>query len=162
MRIVHGQIYGCMPLMALQSATRPGSPDRACPAMSSSGLPISLIHTFLHVVTCVCFFVKTNFKIICLGLLLAFAYQGKDIIVFRFIIEYSSLRDFYRPLGNNNNRSLFIWGFLKHDNFCLSWNLSLVYRVIISWRILVSLRGFVEDYIFAWWNIWVWIIPPLP
>jgi hypothetical protein len=28
------------------------------------------------------------------------AYQGKDI-VFRFIIEYSSsLRDFYRPLGN--------------------------------------------------------------
>jgi len=36
-----------------------------------------------------------------------FAYQGKDI-VFRFIIiEYSSLRDFYRPLGNNN-RSIFI------------------------------------------------------
>jgi hypothetical protein len=29
-----------------------------------------------------------------------FAYHGKDI-VFRFIIEYSSLRDFYRPLGNN-------------------------------------------------------------
>ncbi len=27
---------------------------------------------------------------------------GKDI-VFRFIIEYSSLRDFYWPLGNNNN-----------------------------------------------------------
>ncbi len=27
---------------------------------------------------------------------------GKDI-VFRLIIEYSSLRDFYRPLGNNNN-----------------------------------------------------------
>jgi hypothetical protein len=36
------------------------------------------------------------------------AYQGKDIIVFRFIIEYSSsLRDFYRPLGNNNS-SIFI------------------------------------------------------
>jgi hypothetical protein len=34
------------------------------------------------------------------------AVQGKDI-VFRFIIEYnSSLRDFYRPLGNNN-RSIF-------------------------------------------------------
>jgi hypothetical protein len=30
------------------------------------------------------------------------SYQGKDIVVFRFIIEYSSLRDFYRPLGNNN------------------------------------------------------------
>jgi hypothetical protein len=33
------------------------------------------------------------------------ALVGKDI-VFRFIIEYSSLRDFYRPLGNNN-RSIF-------------------------------------------------------
>jgi hypothetical protein len=30
-------------------------------------------------------------------------YQGKDI-VFRFIIEYSSLRGFW-ALGNNNNRS---------------------------------------------------------
>jgi len=39
------------------------------------------------------------------------AYQGEDI-VFRFIIEYSSLRDFYRPLGNHN-RSIFILGFLK-------------------------------------------------
>jgi hypothetical protein len=42
-----------------------------------------------------------------------FLYQGKDIIVFRFIIEYSSLRDFYRPLGNN--RFIFVWGFLKGD-----------------------------------------------
>ncbi len=33
------------------------------------------------------------------------AYQGKDI-VFRFIIEFSSLRD---------NRSFFVWGFLKDD-----------------------------------------------
>ncbi len=33
-------------------------------------------------------------------------YQGKDI-VFGFIIENSSFRDFYRPLGNNN-RSIFI------------------------------------------------------
>jgi hypothetical protein len=37
------------------------------------------------------------------------AYQGRDI-VFRFIsIEYSRLRDFYRPLGNNNNRSIFLY-----------------------------------------------------
>jgi hypothetical protein len=35
------------------------------------------------------------------------AYQGKDI-VFRFIVEYSSLRDFHKPLGNNNNSSIFI------------------------------------------------------
>jgi hypothetical protein len=38
-------------------------------------------------------------------------YQGNDI-VFIFIIECSSLRDFW-PLGNN--RSIFIWGFLKDD-----------------------------------------------
>jgi hypothetical protein len=46
---------------------------------------------------------------------IALAYQGKDIIVFRFIIEYSSsrdlgfrvfLRDFW-PLGNNNNTAIF-------------------------------------------------------
>jgi hypothetical protein len=50
------------------------------------------------------------------------ALVGKDIVVFRFIIEYSSLRDFYRPLGNNNNNnnnnnsSIFIWGLnLKDD-----------------------------------------------
>jgi hypothetical protein len=35
--------------------------------------------------------------------------KKKDIVVFRFIIEYSSsLRDFYRPLGNNN-RSIFMY-----------------------------------------------------
>jgi hypothetical protein len=39
------------------------------------------------------------------------AFQGKDIM-FRFIIEYSSLKDF-GPLGNN--RSIFIRGFLKDD-----------------------------------------------
>jgi len=36
------------------------------------------------------------------------------------------------------------------------------YRVIISWRILVSFRDCFEDYIFAWWNIWVSIIILLP
>jgi hypothetical protein len=33
------------------------------------------------------------------------AYQDKDI-VFRFLIEYSSLMDFYRPLGNNRSISI--------------------------------------------------------
>jgi len=38
--------------------------------------------------------------------LFGLAYHGKDI-VFRFIIEYMvALRDFYRPLGNNN-RSIY-------------------------------------------------------
>jgi hypothetical protein len=48
--------------------------------------------------------------------LLAFAYQEgkkKDIVVFRFIIEYSSLRDFYRPLGNN----IVIGLFLLYEDF---------------------------------------------
>ncbi len=34
--------------------------------------------------------------------------------MFRFIIECTSLRDFGPPLGNNN-RSIFILGFLKDD-----------------------------------------------
>jgi hypothetical protein len=72
--------------------------------------------------------------------LLGFAYQGQDI-VFRFIIEYSSLRDFYRPLGNNN-RSICIWGFLKDGIFWLVLKLEISYRVMISWRILISCRGF--------------------
>jgi hypothetical protein len=50
------------------------------------------------------------FKKMWFPFVLGLAYQeGKDI-VFRFIIEYSSFRDFYRLLGNNNNnnRSIFI------------------------------------------------------
>ncbi len=39
--------------------------------------------------------------------------------------------------------------------FGLCWNFEIsYYRVLISWRILVSFRGFFENYIFAWWNIW--------
>jgi hypothetical protein len=56
--------------------------------------------------------------------LLALAYQGKDI-VFRFIIEYISLKGFW-PLGNNNNRSIFTWGFMKYDILACVWNLRLV------------------------------------
>ncbi len=60
-------------------------------------------------------------------ILIGGAYQGKDI-VFRFIVEYSSLRDFYRPLGN---RSIFIGGFLK-DDIWLLLKFEISYRVIIS------------------------------
>jgi hypothetical protein len=56
---------------------------------------------------------------------IGFAYQGKDI-VFRFIIEYSSLRDFFRPLLGNNNRSILIQGFFERWYFGLCWNLRLV------------------------------------
>ncbi len=64
---------------------------------------------------------------------------GKDI-VFRFIIEYSSLRDF-GPLGNNN-RSIFIWGFLKVMIFWFVLKLEISYRIMIFWWILISFRGF--------------------
>jgi hypothetical protein len=46
--------------------------------------------------------------------LLALALVGKDI-VFRFIIEYSSLKGFWPLLGNNNKKFIFILGFLKED-----------------------------------------------
>jgi hypothetical protein len=53
--------------------------------------------------------------------------QGR-ILVFRFIIEYSGLRNFYRPL--NNNTSIFIWGFLKDDiPIDLCWKLRLVIKL---------------------------------
>ncbi len=71
------------------------------------------------------------------------------IIVFRFIIE---LKGFW-SLGNSN-RSIFIWGFLKDVIFWLVLKLEISYQSYkISWRILVSFRGFFEDYIFARWNI---------
>jgi hypothetical protein len=64
-------------------------------------------------------------------------YQSKDI-VFRFIIEYSSLRDFYRPLGNNNNnnnnnnRSIFHMRILERSYFGLVFKLEISYRVMTS------------------------------
>jgi hypothetical protein len=76
------------------------------------------------------------------------AYQGKQDIVFRFTIEYSSLRNFYRPLGN---RSILIQGLLEKMIFRLVLKLEISYRVIIFlFWILDSFRRFFEDYIFAW------------
>ncbi len=43
--------------------------------------------------------------------------------------------------------------------FWLVLELEISVRVMISWRVLVSFRGFFfEDYICAWWNIWISII----
>jgi len=39
--------------------------------------------------------------------IVGFAYQGKKDIVFRFILEYSSLKGFWPLNNNNNNRSIF-------------------------------------------------------
>ncbi len=48
---------------------------------------------------------------------------------------------------------------LERSYFGFCWNLRLA---IVSWRILASFRGFIEDYSFAQWNIWVSIILLLP
>jgi len=45
---------------------------------------------------------------------LALPTKARIFGVFRFILEYSSFNGFW-PLGNNNNRSIFICGFLKDD-----------------------------------------------
>jgi hypothetical protein len=66
---------------------------------------------------------STLYVCVCFVCFVSFAYQGKDI-VFRLIIEYSSLRDFGSL--DYNIRSIFIWGFLKDDHFGLCWNSRLV------------------------------------
>jgi hypothetical protein len=57
---------------------------------------------------------------------------------------WSSLRDFGPPkVGNNNNRSSFIWGFLKDDILANMLKHEISYRVIIYLEgFLVSFRGF--------------------
>jgi hypothetical protein len=55
--------------------------------------------------------------------------KGKHIIVFRFIVEYSSLRDFNRPLGNNNNnRSIFLYEDFGKMIFWLVFKLDISYN----------------------------------
>jgi hypothetical protein len=77
--------------------------------------------------------------------------------VFRFIIEYSSLMDFGpRAVG------LFLYEDFWKMIFWLVLKLEISYRVILSWKSLISFKGFSEDYIFSWWNIWVSIIFLLP
>ncbi len=77
--------------------------------------------------------------------------------MFRFIIKYNSLRDFGpEVLG------LFLYEEFWKMIFWLMLKLEINYRIIISWKILVSFRGFFEDYIFAWWIIWILIIHLFP
>ncbi len=75
------------------------------------------------------------FRYVCQNLVLwepfvGLAYHGKDI-VFRFIIEYSSM-----VIG------LFLYEEFWRMIFWLVLKLEISYRVIISWRILVSFRNF--------------------
>ncbi len=61
--------------------------------------------------------------------------KARILCLVRFIIEYSSLRDFYRPLlGNINIRSIYFYMriFEKDDIFWLVLKLEIsYYRVII-------------------------------
>jgi hypothetical protein len=77
---------------------------------------------------------------------------GKEI-VFKFIIEYSSLRNFDLQVTG-----LFLYEDFWKMKFWLVLKLEISYRVITSWKILISFEGCFEDYIFAWWNIWDFII----
>jgi hypothetical protein len=67
------------------------------------------------------------------------AYPLKDV-GFRFIIEYSSLKDFW-PLWN---RSIFLYEDFLNMIFWLVLKLEISY-IVISCRILVSEVGFFED-----------------
>jgi hypothetical protein len=107
----------------------------------------------------ICLLSNSSFKL-CFRIQLQFEYQQKHFHsggnfiglahqdAFRFIIEYySSLMDFgpwviIGPFLYEDFRKMIFWLVLKLE---ISY-----YRVIIiSWRILVSFRGFLEDYIFA-------------
>ncbi len=72
-------------------------------------------------------------------------YQGKDI-VFRFIIEYSSLRDF----------GTYVIDLILYEDFwkMIFWlvlKLDISFRVIMSWRILAFFRGF-------FWRLYFWMV----
>ncbi len=84
-------------------------------------------------------------------------FVGKDI-VFRFIKEYSSLMDF----------GPYVIGLFWYEDFwkVIFWlvlKLEISCRVMVSWRVFGFFwRIFFEDYVFAWWNIWIFIILLLP
>jgi hypothetical protein len=74
--------------------------------------------------------------------------------VFKFIIEYSSLRDF----GLLGKIGLFLYEDFWKMIFWLVLKFEISYRVMMCWRILVPLQDFFQDCIFAWWNIWIFMI----
>jgi hypothetical protein len=76
-----------------------------------------------------------------INLIFGLAQEGKDIVVFRFIIEYSSLRDF-GPIGLFYMRKMIFWLVLKLEINLRSYNILKAFGLLF--------RGFFEDYIFAW------------
>jgi hypothetical protein len=73
--------------------------------------------------------------------------------MFRFIIEYSSVKDFGPWVIG-----LFLCEDFWKTIFWLVLKLEIRCRILISSRILVSFRGIPNDFIFAWLNICVSII----
>ncbi len=74
-------------------------------------------------------------KSYCIFIVLALV--GKDI-VFRFIMEYTSLRDFGPYVIY-----LFLYEDLENMIFWLVLKLEIHYKITISWRILICFRGFI-------------------
>jgi hypothetical protein len=56
--------------------------------------------------------------------------KARILLVFRFIIEYSRLRDFYRPLGNS-----MVYFYMRIFESLIFW---LVLKLEISYKVLIS------------------------
>jgi hypothetical protein len=76
-------------------------------------------------------------------------------IVFRFIVEYSSLRDFCRPLGNNNRSIYFYMRIYERWYFGLCWNLRLILELWYLEGFMILLEDFFwRLYIFCMVKYW--------
>jgi len=71
----------------------------------------------------------------------------------KFVIEYSSLRDFGLHVVG-----LFLFEDFWKMIFWLVFELDISYKVVISWRILDFLEDFFLRLYFVWWNIEIFMI----
>jgi len=77
-----------------------------------------------------------DIRIICNNFV-GLAYERKDIVFIRFIIEYSSSSRDFGPLVNNNNRSIFF----KYEEF---WKM--IFWKMIFWKIVSKLEISYKSY----------------
>jgi hypothetical protein len=81
-------------------------------------------------------------------------------------IAFSTVSRLYSTFSppHRNKQTMTRWmndqtiGRLYHTKNVLNDATRRLLLYVISWRIWVSFGGFFEDYIFAWWNIWVYVI----
>jgi hypothetical protein len=84
------------------------------------------------------------------------------LCMFKFMIAFSFMDKKAHKSGWNSQNISFITHSIYVSYIVVHIQHHKPLKVIISWRILVSFRGFLEDYIFAWWNIWISIILLFP